>query len=119
MNSVIFCFEGANDAGKSTLLKKLSTNSLCQNFELGTTEKLQDYEWWFHNSSPYELIDEIIGLVTKRERNLQFCESKVCLVDKGYMTLFSKLKATFLLRGIVPNELSKYMVMKLKTLIDR
>lgn len=72
MNSVIFCFEGANDAGKSTLLKKLSTNSLCQNFELGTIEKLQDYEWWFHNSSPYELIDEIIGLVTKRERNLQF-----------------------------------------------
>lgn len=72
MNSVIFCFEGANDAGKSTLLKKLSTNSLCQNFELGTTEKLQDYEWWFNNSSPYELIDEIIGLVTNRERNLQF-----------------------------------------------
>lgn len=72
MNSVIFCFEGANDAGKSTLLKKLSNNFLWQNFELDTTEKLQDYEWWFHNSSPYELIDEIIGLVTKRERNLQF-----------------------------------------------
>ncbi|HGI3102845.1 TPA: hypothetical protein ACJSAI_001158 [Streptococcus agalactiae] len=110
MNSVIFCFEGANDVGKSTLLKKLSNNSLCQNFELGTTEKLQDYEWWFHNSSPYELIDEIIGLVTKREKGIcSFCESKVCLVDKGYMTLFSRLKATFLLRGIVPNELSKYM----------
>lgn len=110
MNSVIFCFEGANDVGKSTLLKKLSNNSLCQNFELGTTEKLQDYEWWFHNSSPYELIDEIIGLVTKREKEIcSFCESKVCLVDKGYMTLFSRLKATFLLRGIVPNELSKYM----------
>ena len=31
------------------------------------------------------------------------------MVDKGYMTLFSRLKATFLLRGIVPNELSKYM----------
>lgn len=110
MNSMIFYFEGANDVGKSTLLKKLTNDSFCQNFELGTTEKLQNFEWWFYDSSPYDLIDEIVGLVTKREQIIRnFCDTKVCLVDKGYITLFSRLKATFLLREIDLNKLTKYM----------
>lgn len=110
MSKPVFYFEGANKVGKTTLLELLSNDNLVEKFELGKSEKLQSFEWWFHSSSPFELIDELIKLVHEREVNIASASKhKVCLVDKGFKTLSSRLRATFMMREISLIELNEYL----------
>lgn len=103
MDKKIYYFEGNNNVGKTTLIHKLtgSMDSI-KSFELGTTNKISSSKWWFYESEPIELINELLKLIEAREVKItKHLDSKICL-EKATLILANFIRCKFCASVINP-----------------
>lgn len=110
MNKMIVSINGSNGAGKTTFLKKFTTvYPQYIFFSLNSTKKISDPSWWFANSTPVELINEIIKIVTERDQRIKANSNKVILLDKGIITMEARVFSTLKVRGYSKARIEKAM----------
>lgn len=110
MNKVIISINGSNGVGKTTFLKNF-TKAYPQYifFSLKSTKKINDPSWWFVKSTPMELINEIIKIVTERDKKIKTNSNTVILLDKGIITMKARIFSTLKVRGYSKARIEKAM----------
>lgn len=110
MEKIIVSIDGGNGLGKSTLLRKLvQSNSVCAQYELIDTELLDKSSWWFEESTPLELINEICRCLKLRNDIVENSQYNVVFLDKGLKTIEARIYATLKCRGMSETEIDTYI----------
>lgn len=110
MDKIFVSIDGANSTGKTHLLNNIvERNSLYYGIGLGENEKIINERWWFHESTPEELIDELLRMVKERATKCKQVKQPIIFLDKGLRTLQARLYSTFKIKGISNEKIEKYI----------
>ena len=110
MGKICISIEGINGVGKTTLIKEYSrVNQKIQYVPLTHLHKLESYDWWFHQSKPKELINDIFSVMLERYQKMIASDYQIIIIDKGIKTFAARIYANFRMRNIDMQEIEILM----------
>jgi hypothetical protein len=110
MKKILVSVNGGNNVGKTTFINTiLNKNNLYNGFGLIGTEKLDNRNWWFLNSTPKELIDELYYCLLKRDELINISPKRIIFIDKGIKTIQSRIYSTLRIRNMNVDEIEMYI----------
>lgn len=110
MDKILITINGGNDIGKTTFIHDIVSRNTCYDFiDFTASEKLIDYEWWFFNSQPDELIDELYKNLQLRNEAIKASTKKIIILDKGIQTIRARIYATLKVRNISEKLINDYI----------
>ena len=107
----VLSIDGSNSIGKATFIASLiKKNNGIRCLALESSPLIEDSNWWFRNSTPVELIDELTRLLLKRDRAIDDLKRvPVIILDKGLLTIRVRVEATLVARGISDQKVTKLL----------